>query len=269
MRKFLLFLIDIGLTLFAGVLALFIRFGFDFAEMSKYAPSVYIYVALAAIIYIINGNYRVVWAYASSRDMMLLFRGSIISYLVNLAFFYFYKSIVLPRSVGVLVFLGSGVLIMLSRIVWHWMAEYKKASFPSEKRAMIIGAGDAGVMLLEEFEKRPALGKVVAFLDDSRRKIGRKIRGVPVYGPITRAMEYVDKLKVNEVVIAIPSATKDEMKRILDSLDLKKISVKTLPGIYELTDGKARIGNLREISIEDLLGRDEVKVEIEEIADYL
>ena len=264
-----MFLIDVGLTLFAGVVALFIRFGFNFAEMSKYAPSVYIYTLLSAIVYVINGNYRVVWAYASSKDMMLLFRGSIISYLSNLAFFYFYKGIILPRSVGVMVFLGSGILLMLSRIVWHWMSEHKKTSGFSEKRVIIIGAGDAGTMLLEEFERRPSLGKVVAFLDDSKRKIGRKIRGIPVYGPVTDAMEYVDKLRVDEVIIAIPSATKDEMKRILDSLDLRRISVKTLPGIYELADGKARIGSLREVSIEDLLGREEIKVDVEKIAYYL
>ena len=264
-----MFLIDVGLTLFAGVVALFIRFGFNFAEMSKYAPSVYIYTLLSAIVYVINGNYRVVWAYASSKDMMLLFRGSIISYLSNLAFFYFYKGIILPRSVGVMVFLGSGILLMLSRIVWHWMSEHKKTSGFSEKRVIIIGAGDAGTMLLEEFERRPSLGKVVAFLDDSKRKIGRKIRGIPVYGPVTDAMEYVDKLRVDEVIIAIPSATKDEMKRILDSIDLRRISVKTLPGIYELADGKARIGSLREVSIEDLLGREEIKVDVEKIAYYL
>ena len=264
-----MFLIDVGITLFAGVVALFIRFGFNFAEMSKYAPSVYIYTLLSAIVYVINGNYRVVWAYASSKDMMLLFRGSIISYLSNLAFFYFYKGIILPRSVGVMVFLGSGILLMLSRIVWHWISEHKKTTDLSEKRVIIIGAGDAGTMLLEEFERRPSLGKVVAFLDDSKRKIGRKIRGVPVYGPVTNVMEYVDKLKVDEVIIAVPSATKDEMKRILDSIDLRRISVKTLPGIYELADGKARIGNLREVSIEDLLGREEIRVDVEKIAYYL
>ena len=266
-RRLWLFLIDVGLTLFAGIVALFIRFGFNFAEMSKYAPSVYIYTALAAVVYVINGNYKIVWAYASSKDMMLLFRGSLLTYLVNVAFFYFYKGVVLPRSVGVVVFLGSGILLMLSRIVWQWMSEYKKPS--SEKRVIIIGAGDAGTMLLEDFERRPSLGKVVAFLDDSKRKIGRKIRGVPVYGPITDVMEYVERLRADEVIIAIPSATKDEMKRILDSIDLRRVSVKTLPGIYELADGKARIGSLREVSIEDLLGRKEIKVDVEKIACYL
>ncbi len=267
-RKVLLFLIDVLLTLFSGVVALFMRFGFDFSEMSKYSPSIFIYTAISSIVYMMNGNYNTIWAYASPRDLLSLFKGSAIAYLANLAFFYMYKGVVLPRSVGLMTFLGSSVLLVMSRLFWQWYSHLSKGK-GSEKRVMIIGAGDAGTMLLEEFERRPDLGKVVAFLDDSKRKIGRKIRGVPVYGPIARAMEIVERLGIDEVIIAIPSATKEQMQRIIDSLDLKKVRVRTLPGIYELTDGKARIGQLRDVSIEDLLGREQVKVDLEKIGSYI
>ena len=272
MRKFILFLVDTALTFLAGLAALFMRFGFDFGEMMKYFPSIPIYTAVASIVYILNGNYRVVWAYASSKDMMLIFRGSFIAYLFNIAVFHLFLApqtgIVLPRSVGFLTFLGSFTLIVMSRLFWQWYSHLSKEG-SGEKRIVIIGAGDAGTMLLEEFERRPSLGKVVAFVDDSPRKIGRKIRGVPVYGPIGRIMEVVEKLNAHEVIIAIPSASSEQMRRIMESIDLRRVSVRTLPGIYELTDGKARIGQLREVSIEDLLGREQIKVNLEEIGKYI
>ncbi len=266
-RKTLLILIDVALTALAGAGALFIRFGFDFAEMGKYAPSVLVFIFISAIIYIINGNHRIVWAYASPSDMMVLLRGSLITYLTTLLFFHFYKGMILPRSVGAVTFLGSAILLMMSRIFWQWYSHYSTKK--GGKRVLIIGAGDAGTTLLEDFERRPSLGKVVAFLDDSKRKIGRRVRGIPVYGPISRAMEIIENLDIDEVIIAIPSATKGQMRRILDSLNLRRVSVKTLPGIYELTDGKARVGQLREISIEDILGREEIKVDLESIGSYI
>lgn len=268
LRKITLFLIDIGLTLFSGIVSLFMRFGFNFEEMGKYDESVIIYTFISSIVYVLNGNYKIVWEYASPRDMLFLVRGSIISYLTNVTFFYFYRGSILPRSVGFNTFLGSLILLLLSRITWQWLNSIRKGR-TGEKKILIVGAGDAGTMLLEEFEKRPYLGKVVAFIDDSKRKIGRKIRGVPVFGPIVETMKIVEKEGIDEVIIAIPSATKEEMERILRTIDLKRVRVRTLPGIYELTDGKVRIGHLRDISIEDLLGREQVRVNIKEIGNYL
>ncbi len=268
-RKALLFVIDVALTYFAGVMALFSRFGFDFQEMSRYDESVIVYTVISAVVYILNGNYSIVWEYANARDFLILIRGSVISYLSNLAFFYVYRGIVLPRSVGFAVFLGSMVLLVLSRITWQWMIVNGRGKVPGEKRILIIGAGDAGVSILEEFEKHPHLGKIVAFVDDSPRKIGRKVRGVPVFGPIEKTMEFVEKMNVDEIVIAIPSASRAEMERILKSIDLKKVRVKTLPSVRELIEGRVRISHLKEISIEDLLGREEVKVDFHEIGKFL
>lgn len=154
-RKALLFVIDVALTYFAGVVALFSRFGFDFQEMSRYDESVIVYTAVSAVVYILNGNYSIVWEYANARDFLILIRGSVISYLSNLAFFYVYRGIVLPRSVGFATFLGSMALLVLSRITWQWLTVNRLRKTSGEKRILVIGAGDAGVSILEEFEKHP------------------------------------------------------------------------------------------------------------------
>lgn len=266
MRRFVLFALDVGLTFFAGIVALFVRLGFDWPELTKYFSSIPIYCSIAAIVYIINGTYNIVWLYASFRDMIVLIRGSIIAYLSSVLFFHLVKSIVMPRSVGMMTFLGSAMLLMASRFFWQWLNSVQPSS---KKRVLIVGAGNAGTMLLEDFEHRPNLGKVVGFLDDSPRKIGRRIHGVPIFGPIDRAKDVIHLLKVDEVIIAIPSASAQQMRRIVSLIDPKIVKVRTLPGIYELTDRQAKIGYLRELTLEDLLGREEIKVDLEMIRSFI
>jgi len=265
-RRLLLFFIDVGLTLFAGITALFIRLGFDWAELARYFPSIPIYCSISALVYILNGTYNIVWLYASFKDMITLMRGSAVAYLLNVLFFYFVKAVVLPRSVGVMTFLGSTMLMIASRFFWQWLNTVPSTS---NKRVLIVGAGSAGTMLLEDFEHRPNLGRVVGFLDDSLGKIGRKIHGIPIYGPIEEAQRVIDLLKVDEVIIAIPSANAEQMRRIVSLINPKHVKVRTLPGIYELTDTQPRIGQLREVTVEDLLGREETKVDLEQIRSYV
>lgn len=262
MRKFILFILDVALTLFAGIIALFVRLGFDWSELAKYFPSIPVYCAIAAIVYVVNGTYNIIWLYASFRDMIVLIRGSVIAYLLSVLFFHLVRSIVIPRSVGMMTFLGSAMLLMASRFFWQWLNSVQPSG---KKRVLIVGAGNAGTMLLEDFEHRPNLGKVVAFLDDSPRKIGRKIHGVPIFGPIDRAKDIIQFLKIDEVIIAIPSANAQQMRRIVSLIDPKTVKIRTLPGIYELTDKQAKIGYLRELTLEDLLGREETKVDLQMI----
>lgn len=266
MRKLILFALDVALTFFAGVIALFVRLGFDWPELVKYFPSIPIYCLIAMIVYLANGTYNIVWLYASFKDMIVLIRGSILTYLFSIMFFYLVRSIVMPRSVGMMTFLGSAMLLMSSRFFWQWLNSVQPSG---KKRVLIVGAGDAGTMLLEDFEHRPNLGKVVGFLDDSPRKIGRKIHGVPVYGPIERAKEFIQFLKADEVIIAIPSASAQQLRRIVSSIDPKIVKIRTLPGIYELTDRQAKVGYLRELTLEDLLGREETKVDLQTIRSFI
>lgn len=266
MRKLILFALDVALTFFAGVIALFVRLGFDWPELAKYFPSIPIYCLIAMIVYLANGTYNIVWLYASFKDMIVLIRGSILTYLFSIMFFYLVRSIVMPRSVGMMTFLGSAMLLMSSRFFWQWLNSVQPSG---KKRVLIVGAGDAGTMLLEDFEHRPNLGKVVGFLDDSPRKIGRKIHGVPVYGPIERAKEFIQFLKADEVIIAIPSASAQQLRRIVSSIDPKIVKIRTLPGIYELTDRQAKVGYLRELTLEDLLGREETKVDLQTIRSFI
>ena len=264
-RNFLLFLIDITLLTLAGLNALFVRFGFDFLEMSKYSSGVFVLVIITIISNLLNGTYRIVWRYATPKDLIVLLRGLFIGYAFTLIFIHFTRLVVLPRSVGMLTFLGSYFLLLSARIIYQYMLSWKRKS---EKRIAIIGAGDAGVILLNEI-KRTNYGSVVAFFDDDTQKIGKYVAGVKVLDSVDSVNNYIDKLEIDEILIAIPSASKQVMSRIISTIDTEKVKLKTFPSITEFLDRNPTITDLREISLQDIVGREPVNVDINSISKYL
>jgi FlaA1/EpsC-like NDP-sugar epimerase len=135
---------------------------------------------------------------------------------------------------------------------------------------MIIGAGDAGSMLIKELNSHKVLMfQPVVAIDDDRRKHNRNINGIPIAGDRTQIVQMVNQYKVDEIIITIPSASKAQLSEIIKICKETKCKLKTLPGVYELINDRVSIKDVRDVSIEDLLGRDEVKLNTEEIAGYL
>jgi len=138
------------------------------------------------------------------------------------------------------------------------------------KRVMIVGAGEAGAMVIKELNNHPEMGmKPVVAIDDNKSKHRSRILGVPVYGGRESIQKVSEQKDIDEIIVAIPSAPKNEVRKILNECKKTKCKLKILPGMYELIDGKVAIKNIREVQIEDLLGREPVKVNIEEISQYL
>jgi FlaA1/EpsC-like NDP-sugar epimerase len=184
---------------------------------------------------------------------------------------YVFEFVILPFSVAAITSLMGSFLVILSRVIW-----FAKANTPvtdnetnNKKNLLIIGAGDAGTELLGEYIRNPSQGIVKGFLDDDSSKISRNIRGVKVLGSIDNVDHYIEKYDIDEIIIALPSANSNQMKRILEKLKNIKIKVKTLPPIIEIVNNKLSLGALREVNISDLLGRKEVEVNVEEIREYI
>jgi FlaA1/EpsC-like NDP-sugar epimerase len=138
------------------------------------------------------------------------------------------------------------------------------------KRVMIVGAGEVGAMVIKELNNHPEMGlKPVAATDDDKAKHKSKILGVPVYGDRKSIQKVAEQEDVDEIIVAIPSAPKDEIRKILHECKKTRCKLKTLPGMYELIDGKVTIKHIRDVQIEDLLGRETVKVNIEETSQHL
>ncbi|ABR31135.1 lipopolysaccharide biosynthesis protein [Thermosipho melanesiensis] len=264
-RKFLLFLVDIFSTFLAGILSLFVRFGFNFREMSKYDESIYIYILISSIVYIFNGNYKIVWRYANQKDFLKLFRSSIISYFLVLTFFHFANNIVLPRSVGFVMFLSSFTILVGVRLFYQFILENRRNS---ERRYLIIGSGDVAVSIAEEIIKS-GLGDVVGFIGDDASKIGRTIFGKKVLGPLIKLEDYLKLFDYDEVIIAQPNLNSKQINDIIEKVNLKRTKVKVIPSFEELFKEKIGIEDIREISLEDIIGREPVKVSLNDIKECI
>ena len=134
------------------------------------------------------------------------------------------------------------------------------------KRIIICGAGEAGQMIAREIAKHPRLAlKAVAFLDDDRSKTGREVAGVPIVGVTAEVATAAERLGVDEVFIAMPSASGDAVRRIGELCMAAALTYRILPGIFEIIHGDARLSQLREVEVEDLLKRDPIELDLESI----
>lgn len=140
---------------------------------------------------------------------------------------------------------------------------------PARRRALLVGAGDAGQMVLKEMEHRNMGVDVVGLIDDDPDKYKKRIGHLTVFGGTNALPNLIENLSVDQVIIAMPSAPASEIRRIVEICRNGEVETRILPGLYDLIGGKVSVSQLREVSLEDLLGREPVKLDSEAIADYI
>ena len=221
---------------------------------------------------IVFRTYKSLWAYAESREYLSLIGAAFAGYAVYLLVAYWLP----PRPPFTLTLLAAvfPLLVMLAvRFAYRRYREYLIQSHLREGiPLLIIGAGDAGVMLLDEMLRNIGSGyRPVCLLDDDPNKMGRRIRGIPIEGPISNLETYMKKYGAREILVAIPSASKERSREILELCMPLKCRVRLLPDVLTLMSGPAdsMIKKIREVSIEDLLGREPVDFENQEIYHFL
>jgi FlaA1/EpsC-like NDP-sugar epimerase len=249
---------------------------------SVYLNSAYYMIAASLIIkplvYFNFGLYRRLWAYASMQELKLIVvavtTASILLSLVMVSFFSMGFFIGFPRSVLIIDWLLSVLMVGGVRFAVRLILETKTAPRNSmlskQRNVLIVGAGDAGALVVRELQKNPQLNLCpVGFLDDSSNKQNQHIYGVRIVGTLTNLSEVLDKQQVDEVIIAIPSAPGKVVRLVADICRLKGISFRTMPGIYELLGGKVSVNRLREVDIADLLRREPTKIQDEKVRDVI
>lgn len=249
----------------------------DVGELPFYFPAVLLMsgVALAIKIptYYFFGLYRRLWIYASTGELRLITAAvTTASVLVSGAMLLLISAGMvlpgMPRSSLGIDWLLSLVLIGGSRFALRILAEQSMAARANgkEKRAIVVGAGDAGALVVRELQKTAQLNLTpVGFLDDDPAKQQHSIYGVKVIGTVNDLAAAVDLHHVDEVIIAIPSAPGQLVRMVNDVCRLKGIVSRTMPGIYELIGGKVSVNRLREVDITDLLRREPVRVNDEAV----
>jgi FlaA1/EpsC-like NDP-sugar epimerase len=236
-------------------------------------------VPLKLIIFFSFGLYRGMWRYTSVRDFWLIAQATFISsLLITVIMIYLNRFQGYSRAVfiidGVLTFLFIGGLRMVIRSYFVLYANSSKdADSPIKvhfKKVLIIGAGAAGEKILREIIENYQLHyKVIGFIDDDPLKKGKSIHGVSILGNVDNLPLILDQEEVQEILIAIPSASGDQIRHIVAACQNCAVSYKIVPGIGELIDGRASVKTLRDISYEDLLGRKPVHLDVTGIRNYL
>ncbi len=173
----------------------------------------------------------------------------------------------LPRSIplidGMLTLMAVGGSRFSVRLAERW----RRRGSPGGKRVLIIGAGDAGRMIAREMQNNPQLGlEPVGFIDDDPNKQGMKIQGLPVLGDRERISEVVRDYKPRQAIIAMPTAPGKTIRRFVELCQQAGVETKTIPGIYELLSGRVSVSQIRDVRIEDLLRREPVKIETDQVA---
>jgi FlaA1/EpsC-like NDP-sugar epimerase len=219
---------------------------------------------LKPLVFYAFGLYRRLWAYASVYELMLIILAvSTASVLVSVTVILLLVFKVLPnfpRGALPIDWLLSMGLIGGSRFALRVIAEAQSSSSNSNtrsRRVLVVGAGDAGALVVREMQKNPALPlKPVCFLDDDEDKQKQQIHGIPVVGTLSDLARTVDIRRIEEVIIAIPSAPGRVVRQVADVCRRKGVPFRTMPGIYELIGGKVNVSRLREVDITDLLRRE-------------
>jgi len=249
----------------------------DVGELPFYFPAAVLMCAVSLAIkiptYFFFGLYRRLWIYASTGELRLITvavtSASVLTSGVMLLLIS--AGMVLPgmpRSALGIDWLMSLILIGGSRFALRILAEQSTTSRSNgkTKRAIVIGAGDAGALVVRELQKSPQLNLIpVGFLDDDPAKQKHAIHGVTVIGKVNDLPSAIDLHGIEEVIIAVPSAPGGLVRMVNDVCRLKGIPSRTMPGIYELIGGKVNVSRLREVDITDLLRREPIRVNDEAV----
>ncbi|MDD5658789.1 MAG: nucleoside-diphosphate sugar epimerase/dehydratase [Actinomycetota bacterium] len=281
-------LFDILIIFSSFIISFFLRGQIDFRGrevlISQYSTALVSYIIIITIakllMFWLFGMYRRIWKYASVKDMLAIVEATAASSFLMVVIFYILGAPVgflglkinfslpyFPRSIFIIDFILTLILIALSRFSERFFNELKFGNVKTrKKRVLIIGAGDAGEMIVREIT-RQAIGEYIAigFLDDDPVKIGKQIHGVKVLGSISRMETIISKYSIDEIIMAIPSASGDLRKNIALRAKEKGIRCKTLPSLYEVIDDKVYLYQIRDIEIEDILGREPIRIKIPEV----
>lgn len=296
----LLLILDIIFINLSAIIAFWIRFpdflqAPDFIDYQKIA--VFIMLIRLGIFYV-YGLYQQMWRYTSISEFISIFYAVTISSIAISAFVFFVRVHTYPRSVLLmdwlfcLVFINGirftprvirelrkrkgtpgflGIWQLIVAIMYRANPWHKRRFWhlPS-KRILIIGAGDAGEMIAKEIERHPELSyEVVGFIDDDLKKQGIRIHGLEILGTREKIADVVKREGVEEIIIAIPSASGRIIRDIVAHCEKTRVKFKIVPGVYEIITGDVTINQIREVKPEDLLGRETVKISLDEISSYL
>ena len=276
-RMIALFIVDMLTVVLDSYLAIILRFKLDNIWVpEEYMSSVEHYMIITVIttviIFLLLNLYNRVWSYASLYEMLLIVCAAMLSTAFQ-AFGFSLLYLPIPRSYYFFYFILLSITTLITRFsyrILHTMQNGIKKSAKHSRNTIVIGAGEAGNMIIKELKSSKYLNqKVVCVIDDNPSKKGKYIHGIRIVGGRDMIQEAAKKYDAEEIILAIPSAGNKATRDILRICNLTDCKLKILPGMYQLINDEVGVSNLREVSIEDLLGRDAINIDMESVGQYV
>jgi FlaA1/EpsC-like NDP-sugar epimerase len=273
-RRLIVFISDSLLIFLALCLAFLLRFDFTIPsqQLELFFECLLVVMIVKPLVFIVTGFYNSLWRYASVQDAVEILKGVTLSSVLAVAAVFFLRQFTpIPRSIFVLDWILLFALLAASRLVWRfWRETYVISRSGEGPRTLIIGAGEAGSLLFKEISRQPhSAYNVCGFVDDDPDKKGMKLHGIPVLGAIKQLKSLIIANEIEDVIIAMPSADGKTIRQIMDLCKNANVTFKTLPSIGELIDGTLTVSQIKNVEIEDLLGREPVVLDRDLIGGYL
>ena len=279
LRALLFVFMDIVACVLASFMGLWLRFDFSVSAIPEqyWRRALYflpIYIVITLICFWANRLYKYMWSVAGLWEMFSIFFAVTFTTIFQVCGFHIIGWN-MPRSFYLLTYLILMISVILNRysyrILRSWEANWHNYKNRNKfKRILIVGAGAAGSVILNEIKSSDRLyGDVLCFVDDNKQKQGRIINGIPIEGGREDIPKLVEQYGIDEIYIALPSAKTKDRRDIINICQETGAKVKTLPAIYQLVNGEVSVSKLREVQVEDLLGRDQIQYNVDEVAAYI
>lgn len=277
-RRFGLVVIDILSVALATYLGLIARFDFDpsFVQGSVYGQTAWNYLPYSIIITIllfwVFHLYQSLWQYAGTPEIINIFLSCVFSAISQMIIVHMFLKWSYPRSCYV--FFGGFLLacVVASRFFYRAFRTFveKRTDMAKAVNVMVIGTGESANLLIREMKSSSYIQKnALCVIDDFNTRVGSYIHGVKVVGGRDDILENVARYDIDEIIIAMPSAPKSQIREILDICKQTKCELKTLPGMYQLVNGDVNVSQLRKVDVIDLLGREQIQVDLDSIMGYV
>lgn len=278
LKNILLVACDTILISLAIMLAFRIRFP-DFMNVPNYiAFSKYflMFVIIKVVSYYLLGLYGGIWKYAGLSDALRIFYAVTIGSMATASFMFFTqvpqipRISLIPRSVMVIDWFLNLLFVSSLRFLPRIRKDFTKKPVQENKRLLIVGAGDTGEIVLREINKHPELGyNAIGFIDDDPEKLGRSIHGLKVLGSRKDIAGIVVSKKIDQIIIAISSASGEAIRQIVNNCQKLKVDIKIVPEISKIVSGTMTISDFKDVKPEDLLGRKIIKLNDEDTKTFI
>ena len=270
---------DIISIVASSVLALLIRYEFSYGvipsqfrtPIERFLP---INVVITILLFYVFRLYSSLWAYAGEAELQSIVVSCFLSGLVNLVGLQIFKegALAVPKSYYFLYVFILIAFMFVSRFSYRFLRNLKHRSNNrnNDIAVMVIGAGAAAHVIIKEITTSNfSTMKIKCIIDDDKGKWGKYIQGVRVVGGRDKILECADTYEIDQIIVAVPSISRGQLREILEICKETECKIKSLPGMYQIVNGDVSVSKLRDIEIEDLLGRDPVEIDLDSILGYV